>query len=65
MDDKNTREIYRRRLQEAVNRVPERIRNGSIQATREWMRRRDAAAKLANKPGATLTDLMSALQSIE
>jgi len=65
MDDKNTREIYRKRLEEQINKVPERIRNGSIQATREWMKQRDAAAKLIKKPGATLTQLMAALGTIQ
>ena len=65
MDDKNTREIYKKRLEAQINKVPYRIQNGSIQATREWMKNRDAAAKLLKKPGATVTQLMTALQSIE
>jgi len=65
MDDQNTREIYRKRLEEKINKVPERIRNGSIQDTRHWMKQRDAAIKIMKKPNVTVTQLMTALQMIE
>lgn len=65
MDEKQTKEIYRQRIAEQINKVPIRVQHGSIQVTREWMKRRDAAAKLMKKPGATLSQLMAALQSIE
>ena len=65
MDDKQQREIFRRKVESAINKVPDRIRNGSIQATREWMKRRDEAAKLLKKPGATVSQLMSALTNLE
>lgn len=65
MDEKQTKEIYRQRIAEQINKVPIRVQHGSIQVTREWMKRRDAVAKLIKKPGATLSQLMAALQSIE
>jgi len=65
MEDKNTREIYRQRLQEQIDKVPERVRNGSIQVTRDWMRQRERAMKVLKKSGSTVTELMTALQSIQ
>lgn len=65
MDDKTQRELFRKKLEEQINKVPDHIRNGSVQATRSWMKQRDAAAKLMKKPNATVAQLMSALQSIQ
>ena len=65
MDDKQTQEIYRQRLAQAINKVPERIASGSVQATRNWIKQRESAEKLLKKPNATVQQLMSALQSIQ
>jgi len=65
MDDKTQRELFRRKLEEQINKVPLRVQNGSVQATRDWMRQRDHASKLLKKPGATVTQLMSAFDSIK
>lgn len=63
-DDQRTVDLLRQRLQRAINRVPDRIQSGSIQATRDWMARREEAAKLLKK-GGTATELLSALSQIE
>lgn len=63
--DAMQREIFRRRLEEQINKVPERILNSSIQATRSWMRQRDEAVKLLKKPNATVAQLIAAIQSIQ
>ena len=65
MDDKQQKELFRKKLEGVINKVPERVRNGSIQATREWVKRRDEAAKLLKKPGATVSQLMSAITNLE
>ena len=65
MDEKLQRELFRKKLEERMNKVPERIQNGSIQATREWVKRRADAAKLLKKPGATVAQLISAISSLE
>lgn len=65
MDDKQQRELFRKKLESVINKVPDRIRDGSIQATREWVKRRDEAAKLLKKPGATVSQLMSAITNLE
>lgn len=59
------KELFRKKLEEQINKVPLRVRNGSIQATRDWVRQRDYASKLLKKPGATVTQLMTALDSIQ
>jgi hypothetical protein len=65
MDDKMQKELFRKKLEEQINKVPLRVQNGSIQATRDWVRQRDHASKLLKKPGATVTQLMTALDSIQ
>lgn len=65
MEDKLQKELFRKKLEERINKVPDRVRNGSIQATREWMRRRDEAVKLVKKPGVTVTQLISAISNLE
>ena len=65
MDDKMQKELFRKKLEERINKVPERVRNGSIQVTREWMKRRDEAVKLVRKPGATVAQFMSAISNLE
>jgi hypothetical protein len=65
MDDKMQKELFRKKLEEQINKVPPRVRDGSIQATRDWVRQRDYASKLLKKPGATVTQLMTALDSIQ
>lgn len=65
MDEKQQRELFRNKLAERINKVPERVQNGSIQATREWMKRRDEAAKLLKKPGVSVSQLISAISSLE
>ena len=65
MDDKMQKELFRKKLEERINKVPDRVRNGSIQATREWMKRRDEAVKLVKKPGTTVAQFISAISNLE
>ena len=65
MDDKLQKELFRKRLEEQINKVPEHVQNGSVQTTREWMKRREAAVKVLKKPGSTVAQLMAAISSIE
>ena len=65
MEDKTQKELFRKKLEAVINKVPPRIANGSIQATRDWVRNRDQAVKLLKKPGATVTQLMPAIQTLE
>lgn len=60
-----TMHMLREELRIAVNKVPERVRNGSIQTTRDWVERRNKAVKVLNKPNSTETELRSALSSIQ
>ena len=55
----------RQELAVKINKVPYRIQNGSIDATRAWMANRKQALKTLNKKSATTAELASALSSIE
>lgn len=59
------KELFRKKLEEQINKVPERVQHGSIQVTREWVKKRDAALKILKKPGSTVPQLMAALASIQ
>lgn len=63
--DQDTIERHRKRLEEAINTVPERVRNGSVQATRSWMAQREQAAKLLKKRNASVSELISAIGSLQ
>lgn len=65
MDDPQTLALLRKQLGEQINKVPESVRNGSIQTTRSWVAQRNEAQKLLKKPNATATQLMSAINSIK
>jgi len=62
--ERQTVEALRQRLRQQVNKVPESIASGSIQATRLWVKQREAAVKVLNNPRSTATQLQSAIQSI-
>lgn len=63
--DRDTVERHRKRLEEAINKVPERVRNGGIQATRSWMAQREQAVKLLKKRNASVGELISAIGSLQ
>ncbi len=65
MDDPQTVAMLRKQLREQINKVPESVRNGSIQTTRSWVAQRNEAMKVLNKPNSTATQLMSAINSIK
>lgn len=55
----------RAELQIQINKVPQRIQQGSINATRAWMAARQHAIKVLKKKSASSSDLQSALNSIQ
>jgi len=64
IQERHTLEVLRARLREQVNKVPHSIVNGSVQATRLWLKQREAAVKVLNNPRSTTTQILSAIQSI-
>lgn len=58
-------ESLKDQLMRACNTVPERVRNGSIQTTRQWLDARQAAVKLVKKPGVTAHELLGALNTVK
>lgn len=65
MTDAATLQRLQEQLRALCNKPPERVINGSIQATRLWMSRREAAWKLLNKRTVTAHELMSAISALE
>lgn len=65
MYEQEQAERLRERLQEAINKVPDRVRNGSIQATRSWMKQRAEAVKLLKKRNASGAELISAINALQ
>lgn len=65
MDDEELKESLRQQLREAINKVPERINSGSVQAVRAWMRMRNEAEKVLKRSNATIAQLMSAIESVK
>jgi hypothetical protein len=65
MNEKEQLEHFKAKLRAAMNKVPDKIASGSIQDTRAWMGRRKQADKVLNKRGVTVTDLLSAITSLQ
>jgi hypothetical protein len=65
MRDEPEIERLRERLKDKMRSPPQRIINGSIQATRAWVDARKRAEKILNKSNATSTQLLSAISSLE
>lgn len=63
--EEETLNRLRDELATKINRVPERVRNGGVMETRQWVAKRDEAAKLLKKRGASARDFISAISSIE
>lgn len=63
--EKEQVDIQRSRLREVMNKVPPSIAGGSVQATREWLRIRAQAEKLAKNPRATATQLMGMINQLQ
>lgn len=65
MNDKEQLEHFRQKLRDRMNRVPEKVSNGSVQMTRSWMANRTRAEKLVKKTNVTIAELMAAISSLE
>lgn len=65
MNEKEQIEHFKAKLKQAMNKVPDRIANGSVQDTRAWLQKRKQAEKVLNKRGVTVTELMSATATLE
>lgn len=63
--EKEAVERLKSQIRTASNTVPQEVINGSIQRTREWLKARDSALKLINKPGVTSAQLMGALSALK
>lgn len=53
------------RLGELCNKVPLKVRNGSVQAVREWRKEREKAMKVAGNKRASVFELTAAVSTME
>lgn len=58
-------ERIRDRLRKAINAVPARVVNGSIQDTRDWLEVRKEAEKMLNKRSASVPQLLAMISRLE
>ncbi len=65
MRDDQAITALREELLKLCNKPPESVINGSVQATRSWMSKRQAAVKLVTKQGVTAGELLSAISSMK
>lgn len=63
-DDQQVQRL-RRELQDKLNKVPDHVRNGSVQTVKNWMRVRDESSKTLKKRNATSAELMGAISRLE
>lgn len=63
--DQEQIERLRGELLDAMNKVPDYVKNGSVQAVRNWMNAREDAGKLLKKRGATTSQYISAINSLK
>lgn len=57
-------ERLRQELQAKLNKVPDHVRDGSVQAVRHWMSLREDAAKVAKKKNVSASELMGAISRL-
>lgn len=55
----------RQELQAKMNKVPDAVRNGSVQTVRNWMRIRTDAEKVLKKKSVTAAELIGAISRLE
>ena len=65
MTDEATVQRLQEQLRALCDKPPERVVNGSVQVTRLWMSRREAAWRLLNRRNATALELKSAISLLE
>lgn len=57
--------MYKEKLRALINKVPDRVRNGSINTTRDWLEKRATAEKMLNRPGVTATQLLGMINQLQ
>lgn len=65
MNEAQHREMLRRDLKAAMNKVPDRINSGTIRDTRIWVESRNKAAALLKKSSPAIVDLLNALKALQ
>ena len=52
-------------LRESVNKVPKRVTEGGVQATRQWLKQRDDALRTLKRVNVSAQELRAALGKIQ
>jgi hypothetical protein len=63
--EKDQLERLKERLEEHINKVPERVANGSIQDTREWLEIREEAKKMLRKSNLNAGQILSMISRLQ
>lgn len=63
--DKDQLERIRAKLEQQINKVPERIANGSIQETQAWLRDREEAQKMLRKTNVGAPALLAMISRLQ
>lgn len=63
--EKDQLERLKEQLEAQINKVPDRIANGSIQETREWLAQRDEAKKLLRKSNINAGQILSMISRLQ
>jgi hypothetical protein len=62
--EKDQLELLRERLEAQINKVPQRVANGSVQETRGWLQAREEAKKMLRKSGVNAAQILSMLSRL-
>jgi hypothetical protein len=63
--EKDQLERLMERLEAQTNKVPERVANGSIQETRDWLAIRDEAKKMLRKSNVNAGQILSMIDRLK
>lgn len=63
--DQDQIDTFRENLKEAMNKVPERVRNGGVQETRAWLEMRQDAEKLLKKRSVGVAELLGMITRLQ
>ena len=63
--EKDQLERIKERLEQQIDKVPERVTNGSVQATRSWLKDREDAKKMLKRSGVGSSELLGMIERLQ
>lgn len=58
-------DMFKQQLRDAINKVPERVINGGVMETREWLDKRKVAERLLKSRNPTVSQLMGMISQVK